>query len=41
MAQFIRKHPPGPALAAQCGNRDAGCTIGHRRRRADGQEKSQ
>ena len=41
MAQFIGKHPPGPALAAQCGNRDAGCAIGHRRRRADGQEKSQ
>jgi hypothetical protein len=22
MAQFIGKHPAGPALAARCGNRD-------------------
>jgi hypothetical protein len=41
MAQFIGKHPAGPDLAARCGNRDAGCAIGHRSRRADGQEKSQ
>jgi hypothetical protein len=41
MAQFIGKHPPGPALAGRCSNRDAGCAIGHCRRRADGQEKSQ
>ena len=39
MAQFISKKPPGPALAARCGSRDAGCASGHCRRRAGGREK--
>jgi hypothetical protein len=41
MAQFISKKPPGPALPARCGSRDADCATGHCRRRTDGQEKSQ